>query len=84
MQSPEAKRRKLMDGKDRAEGASREQNPPFYLNQSQMAMLNFLQQQNTQKPAASAPTALTHITAAISGSTTAPTNDEAATNDAGN
>ena len=27
MQSPEAKRRKLMDGKDRAEGASREQNP---------------------------------------------------------
>ena len=48
MQSPEAKRRKLMDSKDRGEGTSREQNPPFYLNQSQMAMLNFLQQQNAQ------------------------------------
>ena len=37
-----------MDSKDCGEGASREQNPPFYLNQSQMAMLNFLQQQNAQ------------------------------------
>lgn len=37
-----------MDSKDRPEGASREQNPPFYLNPSQMAMLNILQQQNAQ------------------------------------
>ena len=37
-----------MDAKDRPEGASREQNPPFHLNPQQMAMLNFLQQQNAQ------------------------------------
>ncbi len=31
---------------ERPEGASREQTPPFYLTPQQMAMLNFLQQQN--------------------------------------
>ncbi len=49
MGSPEAKRRKLMEQKhlgERPEGTGREQTPPFYLTPQQMAMLNFLQQQN--------------------------------------